>query len=226
MAYAVSLLFNSEIADAVSDRWQSLADAGLSRSMVDLGYRPHLTLAVYDALAVEAASAVLDRVFDNVDRIPVTLTGFSTFGAGSGVCYAALASSPDLMRLHCHDRCCDQRNLQAPLPSRALDAPLHSGNGHDGRRNRSREEFTGRGLAVARRHIRDGGFGRVCPGRRHQALASGTYSPFHPQALSRSRICSGGGAVTRTGSLFLEIGITISRECRCRIGSPKRGPLP
>ena len=100
MAYAVSLLFNAETADAVSARWQRLADAGLSRSMVDLGYQPHLTLAAYDELAVDMASAALDRVFDNVDRIPVTLTSFSTFGAGSGVCYAALASSPDLMRLH------------------------------------------------------------------------------------------------------------------------------
>ena len=52
------------------------------------------------------------------------------------------------------------------------------------------------------------------------------YSPFHPHALSRSRICAGAGATTRTGSLFFEIGITISRECRCRIGSPRRGPLP
>jgi 2'-5' RNA ligase len=100
MAYAVSLLFNAEMADVVSARWQRLADAGLSRSMIDLGYQPHLTLAVYDELAVEAASAALDRVFDNADRMPVTLTGFSTFGADSGVCYAALASSPDLMRLH------------------------------------------------------------------------------------------------------------------------------
>ena len=28
------------------------------------------------------------------------------------------------------------------------------------------------------------------------------------------------------GPCFCEIGITISRECRCRRGSPKRGPLP
>ena len=34
------------------------------------------------------------------------------------------------------------------------------------------------------------------------------------------------GAVTFTGSLFFEIGITISRACRCSVGSPKRGPLP
>src|SRR5204862_7848799 len=52
------------------------------------------------------------------------------------------------------------------------------------------------------------------------------HSPFHLQALSRSCICAGAGATTRTGSLFLEIGITSSRECRCSRGSPKRGPLP
>ena len=35
-----------------------------------------------------------------------------------------------------------------------------------------------------------------------------SYSPFHPQARSRSCICAGAGATTRTGSLFFEIGIT------------------
>jgi len=68
--------------------------------MLDLRYPPHVTLAVYDALAVDAAVASLDRAFDNVSQMPVTLTDFSTFGTGSGVCYAALAPSPDLMRLH------------------------------------------------------------------------------------------------------------------------------
>jgi 2'-5' RNA ligase len=68
--------------------------------MPDLKFPPHVTLAVYDKLAVDAAVASLDRVFGNIDQMTVTLTGFSTFGAGSGVCYAALASSPDLMRLH------------------------------------------------------------------------------------------------------------------------------
>ena len=100
MAFAVSLLFSPEIADAISARWTRLADAGLSRSMLDLKYPPHVTLAVYDALAVDAAVAALDRAFDNVGQMPVTVTDFSTFGSGSGVCYAAVAPSLDLMRLH------------------------------------------------------------------------------------------------------------------------------
>src|SRR3954454_19527603 len=100
MAFAVSLLFNAEIADSISSRWARLADAGLSRSMLELNYPPHVTLAVYDELAVDAAVASLDRVFDNIKQMPVTLTDFSTFGAGSDVCYAALAPSHNLSRLH------------------------------------------------------------------------------------------------------------------------------
>jgi 2'-5' RNA ligase len=100
MAFAVSLLFNSDMATAISARWKRLADAGISSSMLDLNYQPHVTLAVYDELPVDAAVASLDRLFHNVDQIEVTFAGLSTFGSGSGVCYAALAPSPDLMRLH------------------------------------------------------------------------------------------------------------------------------
>src|ERR1700737_1005164 len=100
MAFAVTLLFDPATSDAISARWKRLADAGLSNSMLDLGYRPHVTLAVYDELAVDAAVAALDRVFDDVGQMAVTLTGLSTFGPGSGVCYVALAPSPDMMELH------------------------------------------------------------------------------------------------------------------------------
>jgi 2'-5' RNA ligase len=100
MAYAVSLLFNPEVAAAVSARWQRLADAGLSRSMLDLGYQPHVTLAVFDRLNVDAAAASLHGIFKDAASLEATLNGIATFGAGSGVCYAALAPSPDLIRLH------------------------------------------------------------------------------------------------------------------------------
>jgi len=100
MAFAVSLLLNSDIANGISACWKRLADAGISSSMLDLKYPPHVTLAVYDELAVDAAVSSLDRVFHNFDQMAVTLAGLSTFGSGSGVCYAALAASPDLMRLH------------------------------------------------------------------------------------------------------------------------------
>lgn len=100
MAFAVSLLFNSVIADVVSKRWRRLAEAGLSSSMVDLGYPPHVTLTVCDHLDAAAAAAALDDVFRRVSQIGVTLTSIATFGPDSGVCYAVLAPSPELRRLH------------------------------------------------------------------------------------------------------------------------------
>lgn len=100
MPFAVNLLFNAEVATAVAGRWERLADAGLSRSMLDLGYPPHVTLAVFDTLDVDTAATALDGIFEDVGRLDLTLGGIATFGTGSGVCYAALAPSVDLMRLH------------------------------------------------------------------------------------------------------------------------------
>ena len=99
MAFAVTLLFNPAVAETMSACWRRLAAAGISSSMLDLDYKPHVTLAAYDELDVAAAVACLDRAFVGVDQIPVALTGFSTFGPGSGGCYAALAPSPELNAL-------------------------------------------------------------------------------------------------------------------------------
>lgn len=76
-----------------------LADAGVSRSMLDIGFPPHVTLVVCDTLRTDVAIAALDSIFENVDQMAVTLSGVTTFGSGSGALYAALAPSPDLMRL-------------------------------------------------------------------------------------------------------------------------------
>ena len=100
MACAVSLFLNAEAVDAVSERWRRLADAGLSRSMLDLGYPPHVTLAIFDDLDAKAAAVALDDVFGRVRQIEITLAGIATFGPGSGVCYVAIAPSPELFRLH------------------------------------------------------------------------------------------------------------------------------
>jgi 2'-5' RNA ligase len=100
MAFAVSLLLDAGLTASVSTQWQRLADAGLSRSMPDLGYQPHVTLGVFDHMDTKRAAVALDEVFENVARFEVTLSGIATFGAGSGVAYAALAPSEKLVGLH------------------------------------------------------------------------------------------------------------------------------
>jgi hypothetical protein len=143
MAYAVSLLFNPEITTAISARWQRLADVGLSRSMLELGYVPHVTLAVFDRLDVNAATASLDAVFKDAAPLEVTLGGITTFGAGSGVCYAALAPSVELSRLHAAVLGRARRDMPAALPGGALDAALYAGSEPVGCPDGSRHGFAG-----------------------------------------------------------------------------------
>ena len=100
MAFAISLLFDTRTADAVEEQWERLADAGISRSMIDLDFPPHVTLAAFDRLPVDAAIAALDTAFRHTHMMPVELTNISTFEAGSGVLYAALAPSAELLNLH------------------------------------------------------------------------------------------------------------------------------
>ncbi|WP_315836702.1 2'-5' RNA ligase family protein [Bradyrhizobium prioriisuperbiae] len=67
--------------------------------MVDLGYPPHVTLAVYDTLDRDAALIALDCVFAGRPALDFALTLLETFGAESGVLYAALAVSDELQQL-------------------------------------------------------------------------------------------------------------------------------
>ncbi|MEW6641355.1 MAG: 2'-5' RNA ligase family protein [Pseudomonadota bacterium] len=107
MAYAISLLLDDKAADRIRWHWELLAATKLSRSMLELGYAPHLTLAVYDELDVAAAQDALDHVFAGRPALDVALTVVETF-ASSGVIYAALAESVELKQL--------QADVAAALP--------------------------------------------------------------------------------------------------------------
>ncbi|MGO4716492.1 2'-5' RNA ligase family protein [Bradyrhizobium sp. 2TAF24] len=98
MAYAISLLLDDNAADRIRWHWQLLAATGLSRSMLELGYAPHLTLAVCDQLDVAAAEHALEQLFAGRSVIDVALTVVETFAA-SGVIFAALAESAELRQL-------------------------------------------------------------------------------------------------------------------------------
>jgi 2'-5' RNA ligase len=99
MAFAINLLLDETAAAPIRDYWKRLADAKVSSSMVDLGYAPHVTLVVYDTLDCAAALSLLDRIFAGQPVLDFALTLLETFGAESGVLYAALAPSDELRRL-------------------------------------------------------------------------------------------------------------------------------
>ncbi len=99
MPYALSLLLDDEAAVAIRRQWDRLAADGLSQSMPDLGYPPHVTLVVCERLDGRAAP-VLDGMIRQQPAFDFSLTLTETFGPDSGVIYAALAPCETLRALH------------------------------------------------------------------------------------------------------------------------------
>ncbi|MGV3577125.1 MAG: 2'-5' RNA ligase family protein [Devosia sp.] len=77
MALAVSLLFDGATTAAVEALWQRLAEAGISTSMLDLGYSPHVTLTVVqdETLADELQSKLQRRAWGGVLDVEIGPVG-------------------------------------------------------------------------------------------------------------------------------------------------------
>jgi 2'-5' RNA ligase len=73
VALAVSLLFDAETSAAVEGLWTALAEAGVSRDMLDLNYPPHVTLVVVDEDGLEPQVRETLACGAGLARFPVTL---------------------------------------------------------------------------------------------------------------------------------------------------------
>lgn len=112
MTYAVALLFDAASSARLVDAWRSLSARGFSNSMIRLGYRPHLTLAVYDALDEIVTKRVLDHLCGETTSWTGGLVGVDSFAAPGAVLWARPAADHLLTR------------LQARVVS-AIAAPCH-----------------------------------------------------------------------------------------------------
>lgn len=77
MALAVSLLFDGATTASVQALWERLDESGISTSMLDLGYRPHVTLTVVqdDALASELQSKLSQQAWGDVLELEIGPVG-------------------------------------------------------------------------------------------------------------------------------------------------------
>lgn len=99
MAYAIGLTLAPDGAAVVERWWRELAASGLSRSMLELDHRPHLTLGLYPSLDHAAATKALDEVADWIDAPTLRFAGLGVFPA-TGTLWAAPVVTGDLLDLH------------------------------------------------------------------------------------------------------------------------------
>jgi 2'-5' RNA ligase len=100
MPCATTLYFDLETDAAVRRLWQAVEDAGLPSTMLNLGFRPHLTLAVCESLDLDAFRLELPAMMAALQPIPLTFSSLGTFIQAEGVVYLGVTVTQALLDLH------------------------------------------------------------------------------------------------------------------------------
>lgn len=100
MTCAVTLCLDAPSARRIETLWRALADLGIADDRLRLGYRPHVTLALYDTLDHAAVMPVIARLAAGRAAMEVGFSGLDTFPGASATLWAAPVADSALQDLH------------------------------------------------------------------------------------------------------------------------------
>jgi 2'-5' RNA ligase len=101
MPLAVTLQFDAAAAPVIASLWGTLAAAGIDSDRHDLGYAPHLTLAVYaDGTPADILRDAVKHAGETWDAMPVTLAGLGVFPGRAPILWAAPVVTQALLARH------------------------------------------------------------------------------------------------------------------------------
>ena len=101
MPYAITLGLDAEAASLVVAMWRQLAARGLSDDAIRLGYRPHVTMAVFadDADPDRLLAAARDRATE-WRALPIKLASLGLFPGTPAVLFLAPVATTGLLAIH------------------------------------------------------------------------------------------------------------------------------
>ena len=109
MPFAITLCLDAISASVVEEMWGTLAAQGIDADCTQLGYMPHVTLAIYpDDAPVDRLRVALEQAAEHWRALPITLSGLGIFPGPSSIVWAAPVVTSDLLASHAA--------LQAALP--------------------------------------------------------------------------------------------------------------
>ena len=100
MSVAVVLYLDPQAAEIVRGMWRQLADRNISCYMLNLGVRPHVSLAVYDRLEFKDARKRLADFAESISPFPLTLSTTGSFSGDNRVLFLGAAANEVLLRVH------------------------------------------------------------------------------------------------------------------------------
>jgi 2'-5' RNA ligase len=100
MPCATTLYFDLETDAAIRRLWQAIEDAGFPSAMLNLEFRPHLTLAVCETMDLDTLRGELPRLVAATHPLAVTFHSLGAFTVKEGVVYLGVTVTRDLLDLH------------------------------------------------------------------------------------------------------------------------------
>ena len=120
MPFAVTLRLDEASTPAVEAMWRHLAEQGIDSDRHELGYPPHITLAIYaDNAPVHRLHGAITSCAHRWQAVPISLSGLGVFPGFRSILWAAPVVTQQLLAV--------QMELQAAMPELSVDAHYRTG---------------------------------------------------------------------------------------------------
>ena len=120
MPFAITLCFDPMSAVSIEGMWRKLASDGIDADRDQLGYAPHITLAIYpDETPLKRLRTALEDTSQNWEALPVSLCGLGAFPGDNTVLWAVPVVTPALLARH--------QAIQTALPDLKVHAHYRPG---------------------------------------------------------------------------------------------------
>ena len=100
MPFAVELRFDTLAEEQICDAWSAIHEAGIGSSLLDAGYRPHVSLGVCNRLEPNAFAEVLSTFAASLAPFRLSLSSVGTFPGAEGVIFLGVTVTEHLLGVH------------------------------------------------------------------------------------------------------------------------------
>ena len=100
MPFAVELRFDALAEERIRNAWNIIHEAGIGSSLLDAGYRPHVSLGVCNRLESNAFEAELASFAAGVEPFGLSLSSVGVFPGAEGVVFLGVTVTERLLNLH------------------------------------------------------------------------------------------------------------------------------
>ncbi len=102
MPFAVEMYMDADSEAKIRRTWESLAEAGIKSSMLEAGYRPHVSLGVCEELDVNGLARELSSFAESISPFALTLSSVGLFPSSEGVIFLGVTPTERLLEVN-HD---------------------------------------------------------------------------------------------------------------------------